>query len=175
MTGLRLSLRRIFLLSGICAVPVGIIFLVIIDPRLKLLFRCFTFVIAIAIIVVTWRRRQRLKAWFDRRSVPLRGALAGCLAWCIVATLGRTFQSNPIPLPDPFHFIVSMFTTVCGILTAPVALGGWLFLWGDNGPPHPILNNVIFNVLCGITVNAAIGAILFTIIHRIKINYAVKH
>ena len=44
-----------------------------------------------------------------------------------------------------FGYWVSRLT-LFGLIAAPAGLGGWLFIWGDNGPPYDWIDTWSFNI-----------------------------
>jgi hypothetical protein len=47
------------------------------------------------------------------------------------------------------------------IIAAPVALLGWLFIWGDNGPPHRLwLDTNAFHYIFGVCFYGLVGALV---------------
>lgn len=67
-----------------------------------------------------------------------------CLAWWSIARYA--FQQSP---PPPVLFTV-----------LPVTLGGWLWVWGDEGPPYRCLESLWFNAIVGILVCSGTGVVL---------------
>jgi hypothetical protein len=53
------------------------------------------------------------------------------------------------------------------IIAAPVALLGWLFIWGDNGPPHWLwLDTNAFHYVFGVCFYGLAGALVGLFINR---------
>ena len=59
-----------------------------------------------------------------------------------------------------------MFNSICAVLALPISLGGYFFVWGDNGPPSKLFESVWFNVLCGVILNSSLGAVAFVLVDR---------
>lgn len=52
---------------------------------------------------------------------------------------------------------VDALGSICALIAAPLALGGWLLVWGDNGPPHHWLSSVAFNVAFALAAYGLLG------------------
>ncbi|HJQ79775.1 MAG TPA: hypothetical protein VJ828_07455, partial [Lacipirellulaceae bacterium] len=65
-------------------------------------------------------------------------------------------------LLDLFDFV----PLLCGLIALPVEVGGWLFIWDDNGPPYEFMSSVVFNILIGLVSYALIGALVGVLIAR---------
>ena len=86
-------------------------------------------------------RVNRLPAW-------LQGAIFGDAIWALAMLCAYTLQTNQIRFPrwmerlDLIDTIGSFFM----IVGAPIAVGGWLMIWGDKGPPYHWLESIAFNI-----------------------------
>lgn len=71
-------------------------------------------------------KKWPLPAW-------LLGAVAGDAIWGLAWLLWYAERCT--------HWdILELSATIGGLVAFPIALGGWLLVWGDNGPPYPWLN-----------------------------------
>jgi hypothetical protein len=98
------------------------------------------------------------------RSIPswCKGIVAGVAAW-LLAFLGVTMlESFEGSLPN--WMVVDAVGSICAVIAFPIMLGGWFFLWGDNGPPYAWMNSVWINVAVGITLCACIGVVVTKLI-----------
>lgn len=57
--------------------------------------------------------------------------------------------------------------SICAFIAVPVAAGGWLLVWGDNGPPYPWLESWQFHIAFGVMFYGLLGAIIGGITTRI--------
>jgi len=62
---------------------------------------------------------------------------------------------------------LGMLRLIIGIIGMPVSGGGWLFIWGDNGPPA-FLANGILQIILGLVLWFIIGALIGFIVGKIK-------
>jgi hypothetical protein len=166
----RSSSRRITLLVLGGAVPAFLLSLIIIDPTLQLLYWLGAVAIIAAVVRVSWTNRQPLIKLSNRLPPLVSGALAGGNAWLICFVLVAIGESGLIPLPSFIRhsFILELSGSICSVLAFPLAVGGWFLVWGDNGPPHEVFHSIALNVLCGLALNAFLGAALFSLVSRIK-------
>lgn len=165
---MQLSVRRILSLTVRGLTALYAVAAVYIDPRLRLLGLSTFVVILVATILVLWRKRYRLRSWYYRQPLAIRGALAGCLIWSFCAIWSSVVQSDLVSLQNTLHFPLVFITTICQLLAWPIARGGWLFFWGDHGAPHWILDGIVINLLCGLALNATIGATSFRTLDRLS-------
>ena len=101
------------------------------------------------------------------RRFILLGASTGLLLWCLFVAVFLTIRSSPSPALEPLHELIDVTHAICAILAFPVYWGGWFFLWGDDGPPHDFLNNIVLNCAAGILLNATlVVAFLWILDHR---------
>jgi hypothetical protein len=101
-------------------------------------------------------RCPTLPAW-------LKGILIGQLAWAALA-LELEFQFGQkleklLPTWLRSLDVIDAIETPLMVLAAPVTLGGWLFLWGDNGPPYPWIEGWPFVIAFGLGFYGVLGAI----------------
>lgn len=94
-----------------------------------------------------------------RLTATLAGALLGDLVWSF-ALLGTIFFEV---LENYWPALVeagALLNLLCGVIAFPVGLGGWFFVWGDNGPPYDWLSTAVFHFVFGLTFYALIGAVV---------------
>jgi hypothetical protein len=81
----------------------------------------------------------------------------------LLVTVFFEFLEKDLPvLPDFFN----LFSLLCAIIALPVEVGGWLFIWGDNGPPYEFLKSLAANILIGLVSYALIGALVGVLVAR---------
>lgn len=166
----RLPANRTTQFAIIGAVLAALLILVIIDPTFQLLAWLGVFVVLTVILSAFWTKRQTLLAWHRQFRPSVRGLLAGCVAWLFCCVWSFTVQSGLVPLPDAIRYspFFGLFSSICAVLALPVEMGGWFFVWGDNGPPDCFPRSIILTILPGVFLNALLGAILFSVVHRFK-------
>jgi hypothetical protein len=99
----------------------------------------------------------------------LRGFLAGLAFWCIAAAIFHLAQWLNFPPPSISAGIrtpISAVISYCGIIAYPIGLGGWCFVWGDNGPPYALFDNMIFNIVVGAVWWGIVGMIIWLLAAR---------
>ena len=96
-----------------------------------------------------------------------RGASIGVLLWCLFVAVFLTIRSSPSRALEPLDELMGVMHAICAILAFPVYWGGWFFLWGDDGPPHDFLNNIVLNCTAGVLLTATlVVALLWILDHR---------
>lgn len=96
----------------------------------------------------------------ERLSAALSGALVGDFFWGL-ALLGAIVSEFLEPIGPNWLSRFDVYDTVGAIflvIASPVAVGGWLFVWGDNGPPYRWLDTAEFAVIFGLIFYGIIGA-----------------
>jgi hypothetical protein len=84
------------------------------------------------------------------------GVLAGWALWAFAFGLWYSERTNLQllrSLPAPVSSCVS-------VAAVPIAIGGWFFVWGDNGPPYPWLDNMRFNVAANLVIYGILGGVV---------------
>ena len=94
----------------------------------------------------------------------LQGMVAGVAVWLVAFLSCLVLESFEAFVPD----WLGPLALVSGILAMPVMLGGWLFWWGDDGPPFPWLNGVWINVVAGITLCGCLGVVVAKLLGRLR-------
>lgn len=145
-----------------------ILLLVLIDPTLQLVAGFGAIAVFGAAFITFWRKRHRFLVWFRHFPPMVRGLLTGCIVWVFCFAWFYALQTQLIPfLSSIDHWApFALFNSTCAVLALPISLGGWFFVWGDNGPPSPLFESVLFNVLCGVILNASLGAVAFVLVDR---------
>jgi hypothetical protein len=107
-------------------------------------------------------------AYRERISAMLSGSLLGDFFWA-TALLGTVlleyfegFGPNWLRHSDVFDVV----GTFLAIVALPVTIGGWLFIWGDNGPPYPWIEKAEFAVGFGLSFYAFLGALVGLLLAR---------
>jgi len=165
-----LSARRITWLISFGAVLSCLLLLVIADPTFHILIWIGVLVVFVITLYATWTSRQPLLAWHRRFTPAVRVLLLGCFVWLFCFVWFFTIQNRIIRFPDFIHYssLFGLLNVTCGMLSLPLSLGGWLLVWGDNGPPHPIYGSIVLNILCGVALTTSLSATMFSVVHRIK-------
>lgn len=148
------------------SVLAALLLIVILDPTLQLLVWSGAIAICAAAFFAFWAKRQPILDRYLRFPILVRGMLAGSLVWLFCFLSFCTIKTGWIPVPSFMYF--GLFASICSVLAFPLAMGGWFFVWGDNGPPDPIFQHFILNILCGVTLCAALGGLLFSLSDRIR-------
>jgi len=71
------------------------------------------------------------------------------LAW--LALIVQWFTD--ITLPD-------VFEAYCMTIASPLAVGGWMLIWGDNGPPYKWLESTLVNLAAGFLLWGLVGFVI---------------
>jgi hypothetical protein len=98
---------------------------------------------------------RRMPGW-------LLGVVLAELIWT-AAWLGMyffEFIERFLPQSLDWFDIPDTLGSICAFIAAPVAVGGWLMVWGDNGPPYPWLESWQFQVIFAVMFYGLLGAVL---------------
>lgn len=83
---------------------------------------------------------------------------AGWIFWLALVAMYYSYQSAARELvPKAIRRAVDFLMTIEGLATWPVALGGWLFVWGDGPQPEPWVTGMPFNVAVGLVLYGVLG------------------
>ena len=157
------SIRRIVSYLAVGAAIAIILLLVLIDPTLQLVAGFGAIAVFGAAFITFWRKRHRFLVWFRNFPPMVRGLITGCIVWIFCSAWFYALETQLIQLPSsPF----GLFNSTCAVLAVPISLGGYFFVWGDNGPPSKLFESVLFNVLCGVILNSSLGAVAFVLVDR---------
>jgi hypothetical protein len=106
-------------------------------------------------MAISQDRETRVPSW-------LQGALFGDLIWAVALVLAYTFEAAEPFFPKWMNQLdlIDTFGSICLIIAAPIAVGGWLVIWGDNGPPYQWLESRAFNILFAICFYAVLGGLV---------------
>lgn len=108
----------------------------------------------------------------SRVASSLYGAAAGLALWLLALAAAHALDSLQRWFPNvvrAFEWVVVPVGTWCKVLAAPVSVGGWLLVWGDNGPPYPWMATAAFNIAFGIFFYSALGALLGVLLLRRRV------
>jgi hypothetical protein len=92
----------------------------------------------------------------------LQGCLFGNVVWGVSVLFAFAIENweayfprwaNRLDLPDTLGSLFS-------VIAAPIALGGWLVVWGDSAPPFPWLNDLTFNICFAVCFYALVGGLI---------------
>jgi len=100
----------------------------------------------------------------SNRTMPawLVGWFAGDVFWGLTLTGVYFFEAVSRWL-GPTGDLFDTMGNICALIAAPVTIGGWLFIWGDNGPPYSWLGSWTFNISFGLILYGGLGALTATI------------
>ena len=104
-----------------------------------------------------------------RRSPPwCIGVIIGEAVWGLALFGAHAFDAYEHWFPRWFLQLdlADTLGSMCMVIAAPVAVGGWLLIWGDNGPPYQWLESTAFNIGFGLCLYALLGAIVSHLISR---------
>ena len=106
-------------------------------------------------------RSWRLPAW-------VIGAIAGEAGWGLAILGAHLFEAYEQWFPEWFlrMDLADTLGSICEIMAFPVALGGWMFIWGDSGGPHPWVDSLAFNVGFGLCLYALLGVMIGLFVSR---------
>ena len=71
-------------------------------------------------------------------------------------------------VPKVIRRAVDFVMTVEGVATWPVALGGWLFVWGDGEQPPRWVTGMPFNVAVGLVIYGGLGLVVGALWSRLR-------
>ncbi len=109
-------------------------------------------------------KKRRLPAW-------LIGAVVGDAVWGLAVLGAYLFEALESRFPAWFQNLDLPDTlgSICAVIAAPIAVGGWLFIWGDSGPPYQWIESITFNVGFGLCFYALVGVLVSKIGSRFSI------
>jgi hypothetical protein len=99
------------------------------------------------------KQRLRVPGW--RIGVFLGDAL-----WLLAFAFFFAVQSNWLPRWLTRSHVIRTVAGYCGLFALPIPLGGWLYVWGDNGPPYEWIDSVAVNTALGILFYGLLGGLL---------------
>jgi len=105
-------------------------------------------------------RIKKMRPW--QQGVMFAEAIWASALFCTFA-----WKTNHLRFPQWLERIDIVDTVGSFAMTvaAPIAVGGWLMIWGDNGPPFWWLDSPVFNLVFGACFYAFLGgsiALVFT-------------
>jgi hypothetical protein len=91
----------------------------------------------------------------------MTGALVGQVFWGHAALLAYLLEAHEAALPLWIRDLDLPDTlgSICSLIAAPVAVGGWLLLWGDSGPPAQWLLSWPLNIAVTGCLYGVLGAV----------------
>ena len=98
----------------------------------------------------------------------LIGVVAGWALWGALIGAGYACEAFETWFPKWAHKadIPDTLGTVLIVAALPVAVGGWLFIWGDGPQPPPWVTSVPFNVAVGLILYGLLGGVIAIIYGR---------
>ena len=95
--------------------------------------------------------------------------LAGWIFWLAMVALYYAYEAFARALvPKAIRRAVDFLMTIEGLATWPVALGGWLFIWGDGPQPERWVTGLPFNVAVAFVIYGALGLAVGAIFNRLR-------
>jgi len=113
-----------------------------------------------------WRRIRHFaprpaKMIRNRRPPMRRYILAGWAVWLTMVALYYSYEAfGRALMPKAIRRAVDVAMTIEGVATWPVALGGWLFVWGDGEQPPRWVTGMPFNVAVGLVLYGVLGLVI---------------
>jgi hypothetical protein len=107
-----------------------------------------------------------------RRSVVI-GILVGWALWAIIFGAGAACQTlEPwFPRWAKLADIPDTLATSFMVAAAPVAVGGWLLIWGDGPQPPAWVKSLPFNLFIALVLYGAMGALIGYLIARRRLKH----
>ncbi|MCK9555927.1 hypothetical protein M0R36_08975 [bacterium] len=78
------------------------------------------------------------KNWFKTKPNWIKSGTFALLISVVSFVLFLSFELLEQYIPRSMGLLQGIF----GLIGMPITIGGWMFIWGDNGPPaflHPVL------------------------------------
>ncbi len=110
------------------------------------------------------KRRLHVPPW-------VKGMLLGENVWALAMLGAWIFRILGEGLPHSWLMqlgLVHLLRSLCMVIAMPVALGGWLLIWGDNGPPYAWIDSWLFNMAFGVCFYGLLGAVAGIVVARIR-------
>jgi len=92
------------------------------------------------------------------------GALLGDLFWALALLIVLLFE-----FCEDFGLnfaLIEMIAVIFYVVAMPVGIGGWLFVWGDNGPPYAWMETAAFTICFGLAFYGVIGVVVGALLGR---------
>jgi hypothetical protein len=99
------------------------------------------------------KQKSRLPGWQI-------GVLLSEIFWLLAFTFCFAAQNGWLPRSLMRLEVVQTFDAVCGLFALPIAVGGWLYVWGDTDPPYQWMNSPVINIALGILFYGLAGGLL---------------
>lgn len=113
-----------------------------------------------------------LLQWRAKLIFPARAIVSGGLL-CFFCWLMVFFHELLEKIPGHSNLaqtLMLLMGPAC-LLAMPVGLGGWLFIWGDNGPlNHPLFESLTFHIVCSL-----VACTLFYLVVRLPIKRLIAY
>lgn len=114
------------------------------------------------------KTRRKPRHRYD--SACWRGAVAGILVWGLAVLGAWGFEAFEPWSPEWFKNLDLPDTlgTICAVAAAPVPIGGWLFIWGDSGPPVRWISSWAFVIAFGVSSYGLLGSLTGVLISWLR-------
>jgi len=92
----------------------------------------------------------------------------GISLWLLAFMCFSVLNGGWLPLSITKLPVAKALTGYCALIALPVPLLGWIYVWGDNGPPfveYPFFN-IVFGILFYGLLGAVLGSLAALIRHR---------
>jgi hypothetical protein len=96
------------------------------------------------------------------------GMLLGWALWLVLAASEFGYERSRSAIPHSIRELSDVAFTAVGVAAWPVALGGWLFVWGDGAQPPNWVTWLPFNVAVGLVLWGSLGVIAATVYLRLR-------
>jgi hypothetical protein len=99
--------------------------------------------------------KRRLPVW-------LQGAIVGVSLWAFVVVGAFAMEANQSRFPQWMEQadLVDTIGSVLMVIAAPIAVGGWLMIWGDGPQPPAWLTSIPFSICFGICFYGLLGSLI---------------
>jgi hypothetical protein len=89
------------------------------------------------------------------------GGIAGEFFWGLAILGAYFFEAFASSFPRWFLDLdlADILGSICAVIAAPIAIGGWLFIWGDGPQPPAWVKSIVFNVAFAVCFYGAVGAL----------------
>jgi hypothetical protein len=99
------------------------------------------------------------RIWFP---AWLQGSIFGLIIWILSGLAAYGLEASEASFPRWMKQLdlVDTVGSVFMVIAAPIAVGGWLMIWGDGPQPPSWLTSLSFNVGFGICFYALLGGVV---------------
>ncbi len=98
--------------------------------------------------------------------VSLISAFVGLAVWVLAVVV--VSQEVLVSVWGHESVAYSVGHLICTIIAAPIAALGWMFVWGDNGPPYSWMDSYAFNLSTSVIISMAAGAAIGNVVVALR-------